>query len=108
MIGLDSSGLSDPFVRVNLHNESSTSAVKTQTNNPAWNETIYIKELFLYGSLSSIVASPPEIILEILDQDKNVCCSFLHGFSCLGWLSFFLSICLKLMNSWDDVYAFQW
>jgi hypothetical protein len=73
MIGLDASGLSDPYVKINLHNESLKSEIKFQTNNPAWDQTLCIKELFLYGSLKSIAESPPEIILEILDHDKNVC-----------------------------------
>jgi hypothetical protein len=80
MIGLDSSGLSDPCIKVNLHNDSSISTVKTQTNNPAWDTTLVVEELFLYGSLESIVASPPEIILEILDQDKNVSFGFFLNF----------------------------
>ncbi len=73
MIGLDASGLSDPLVVVKIHNQSARSERITQTNNPAWNKTIYIKDVFLYGSFSSIIASPPEIILEVFDHDKNVC-----------------------------------
>ena len=69
MIGLDSSGLSDPFVKIKLYNQSITGKVIRQTNNPAWNITLYLKEVFLYGNLENIIQTPPEIIVEIFDED---------------------------------------
>ena len=69
MIGLDSSGLSDPFLKIKFYNQSVTGQLIRQTNNPAWNTTLYLNEVFLYGNLQNIIQTPPEIIVEILDDD---------------------------------------
>jgi Ca2+-dependent lipid-binding protein len=69
MIGLDRTGLSDPYVRITLGNQTYRSCVMTQTNNPRWKETVIIKEINFYEKLESIIENPPEIILEVFDQD---------------------------------------
>ncbi len=69
MIGLDSTGLSDPFIRTVLHNQSIDGDVKYQTNNPKWNKTFVIDEVVFYEKFDQIIRSPPEIIVQIFDQD---------------------------------------
>ncbi len=69
---MDPSGLSDPFVVIKLHNQSTKSKIIDQTNNPGWNTTLRIKEAFLYGDTDSIKSSPPEVILEVYDHDSYV------------------------------------
>ena len=47
MIGLDASGLSDPFVKIKFYNQSVTGKIISQTNNPAWNITLFLDEVYL-------------------------------------------------------------
>lgn len=69
LLGMDSTGLSDPYVKITLGNQSVYSSVITQTNNPNWNTSLFIPEIYLYSSFDSIRKNPPEIMLEIYDQD---------------------------------------
>ncbi|CAF0876645.1 unnamed protein product [Brachionus calyciflorus] len=69
LLGLDSTGLSDPYVKLTLGNQSVYSHVITQTNNPKWNTSLLIPEINLYSPYESIAQNPPEIILEIYDKD---------------------------------------
>jgi hypothetical protein len=72
LIGLDKSGLSDPFVVVRVCNRTVKSHVIDQTNNPEWNTTLKITEICLYGSLRYIMHNPPEIIVDLFDKDLFV------------------------------------
>ncbi len=65
----DSTGLSDPYVKATVRNQSVYSHVIKQTNNPKWNSTLIIPEIHVYSSYEEIVENPPEIILELFDQD---------------------------------------
>ncbi len=66
----DLTGLSDPYVKISIGNQSVYSEVIQQTNNPKWDLTLVIPEIFIYSAYENIVRSPPEIILEIFDQDQ--------------------------------------
>ena len=72
MIGLDSTGLSDPFVKIKFYNQCVIGEAINQTNNPQWNVTLSIKEVFLYGTLRNFTNRPPEIIVEVFDKDQFV------------------------------------
>lgn len=69
LLGLDSTGLSDPYVKITIGNQSVYSDKIDQTNNPKWNKTLVIPEINLFSTYESIVLNPPEIILEIYDKD---------------------------------------
>lgn len=72
MLGLDSTGLSDPFITLKIYNQCVVGEKCEQTNNPSWYNKLIIKEIFLYGSLNTIVNIPPEIIMEVFDHDRFV------------------------------------
>ena len=56
-------------MRITISNRSVYSGVKFQTNNPKWNNTLILPEIFLYSHYANIIENPPEILLEIFDQD---------------------------------------
>lgn len=69
LLGLDSSGLSDPYINIVIGNQSVKSKRKVQTNNPKWGTTFIIPHIYLYGNLEYILNNPPEIIIEVFDED---------------------------------------
>jgi hypothetical protein len=66
----DLTGLSDPYVKITICNQSVYSESIPQTNNPKWDTTLIIPEIFIYTTYEHVVNSPPEIILEAFDQDQ--------------------------------------
>ena len=52
-----------------MSNQSVYSETINQTNNPKWNKTLTIPQVNVYGLLDAIVANPPEIIVEMFDED---------------------------------------
>ena len=68
-MGLDDSGLSDPYVIIRICDKLAKCHVKEQTNNPLWNTTIIINRIVLYGTLQNIIHVPPEVIIDLYDED---------------------------------------
>lgn len=69
LLGLDSTGLSDPYVKISIGNQTVFSEAIPQTNNPKWNVTLNILEIYSYFEYESVCENPPEIILELYDHD---------------------------------------
>lgn len=69
LIGSDSSGLSDPFVRVMFGKHCKTSRIINESISPVWDETLVIDDIELHGFLDRIVKSPPDVVIELYDYD---------------------------------------
>ncbi|XP_075991116.1 otoferlin-like [Anticarsia gemmatalis] len=70
LIGSDSSGLSDPFARIVLGENTATTQVIDETLSPTWDELLVFDDVLLYSTIEQIKADPPTIAIEIFDQDK--------------------------------------
>lgn len=69
MLGLDTTGLSDPYIQLTIGNQSVYSKTIMQTNNPIWAVTLRIPHVYCYGNFESIKQNPPEIVFCVLDED---------------------------------------
>ena len=69
MLGLDSSGLSDPYLQLTIANQSVYSKIIYQTNNPIWSVTLRLTQVYFYGRYEAIAQNPPELIVYAFDED---------------------------------------
>ena len=70
LIGLDNSGLSDPFARIFVGESSRTTQVIDETLSPTWDELLLVDRLLVYGRKEDIKRRPPQVTVEIYDYDK--------------------------------------
>ena len=65
---------SDPYVRVSFCNQSQVSEVMHRTLCPIWDQTIIFENVFIYGSPEITEKSPPQVVIEVFDEDPVVRC----------------------------------
>ncbi|XP_059472296.1 otoferlin isoform X4 [Neocloeon triangulifer] len=70
LIGSDASGLSDPYAQVVAGEWCKTTQVVDETLSPTWDELLVFPELMVCGLGEEIKKEPPNIVIEIFDQDK--------------------------------------
>ncbi|XP_076302777.1 otoferlin-like, partial [Lasioglossum baleicum] len=67
--GMDASGLLDPLVRVAFHGYTASTRVIKQTLDPFWDQTLVLPPRTVHGTREYIKLNPPEVTLEVFDQD---------------------------------------
>jgi otoferlin len=72
LIGSDASGLSDPYAQVVAGEWCKTTQVVDETLSPTWDELLVFPELMVCGLGDEIKKEPPNVVIEIFDQDKVV------------------------------------
>ncbi|XP_068789327.1 fer-1-like protein 6 isoform X1 [Struthio camelus] len=69
LIAADSTGLSDPFAKVTFMSHCQTTKIIPQTLSPTWNQMLLFNNIVLYGDGEEIAQFPPEIVIELYDDD---------------------------------------
>ncbi|KAL6424890.1 hypothetical protein ACFW04_010045 [Cataglyphis niger] len=67
--GMDASGLMDSFVRVTFQGYTASTQVIRQSLDPFWDQTLIFPPIIVHGTKEHIKSSPPEIVLQVFDQD---------------------------------------
>ena len=70
MLGLDNSGLSDPFAKIFVGESSRTTQVIEENLSPTWDQLLVVERLLVYGRKEDIKRRPPLVTVEIYDYDK--------------------------------------
>uniref|UniRef100_A0A8C5MXF2 C2 domain-containing protein n=1 Tax=Leptobrachium leishanense TaxID=445787 RepID=A0A8C5MXF2_9ANUR len=69
LIAADTTGLSDPFAKVTFVSHCQTTKIINQTLSPTWNQMLLYNNITLYGELKEIAEDPPNIVIELYDED---------------------------------------
>ncbi|XP_065061799.1 otoferlin-like isoform X2 [Rhopilema esculentum] len=71
LFGSDDTGLSDAFARVIYCNKVKETRVVWETRSPTWDQMLKFKNITLWGNADEFCVSPPIVVIEIYDKDKN-------------------------------------
>lgn len=62
----------DPYCIVSCGNASARTRVVEATLSPKWSETVVLNNIRQYGSPRTVLASPPQVVVELYDKDTIV------------------------------------
>uniref|UniRef100_A0A4W3KE42 Myoferlin like n=1 Tax=Callorhinchus milii TaxID=7868 RepID=A0A4W3KE42_CALMI len=70
VVAMDKDSFSDPYAHVSfLHQSKSTEVIKS-TLNPTWDQSLIFNDIDIYGDPQDLVRNPPNVIIEIFDEDQ--------------------------------------
>ncbi|PIK46881.1 putative otoferlin [Apostichopus japonicus] len=72
LVGSDSSGLSDPFARVVVMDQSKQTKTIEETLSPTWDEVLILDNVTIHGDREDLKDNPPLIAIEVFDVDVGV------------------------------------
>uniref|UniRef100_A0A672VCC6 Dysferlin n=1 Tax=Strigops habroptila TaxID=2489341 RepID=A0A672VCC6_STRHB len=72
LIAMDKDSFSDPYAIVSFLHQSQKTVVMKNTLNPTWDQTLIFYEIEIFGDPQNVVESPPNIVVELYDQDTYV------------------------------------
>ncbi|XP_064007293.1 dysferlin isoform X1 [Pogoniulus pusillus] len=82
LIAMDKDSFSDPYAIVSFLHQSQKTVVVKNTLNPTWDQTLIFYEIEIFGDPQNISDSPPNIVVEIYDQDTYGADEFLGRCIC--------------------------
>jgi len=71
LFGSDDTGLSDALARVIYCDKVKETQVMWETRSPTWDQMLKFKKLTIWGDVDEFRCSPPLVVIEIYDKDKN-------------------------------------
>jgi len=73
----------DPYAIVSFLHQSQKTVTVRNTLNPTWDQTLIFYEVEIFGDLEATIAAPPNVVVELYDQDTYVstsACFYFHVF----------------------------
>ncbi|XP_012889823.1 PREDICTED: myoferlin isoform X2 [Dipodomys ordii] len=70
LMALDKDSFSDPYAHVSFLHRSKTTEIIHSTLNPTWDQTIIFDEIEIYGEPQTVLQNPPQVIVELFDNDQ--------------------------------------
>ncbi|XP_069488392.1 dysferlin isoform X3 [Ambystoma mexicanum] len=69
LLPMDKDSFSDPYAIVSFLHQSQKTVVVRGTLNPTWDQTLIFYEIEIFGDPKTIAEIPPNIVVEIYDED---------------------------------------
>ena len=69
LLGMDETGLSDPYCYICFASVTGKTEKKEKDLNPKFDQLIIFDKVILYGTVDSVKENPPAVVLEIFDHD---------------------------------------
>lgn len=70
----------DPYCRISFSHHYVKSVILPETIMPTWDQTLIMDKIDLYGDMKVVAETPPDLVIELFDQDVIVSCSACSGF----------------------------
>ncbi|XP_041065098.1 myoferlin isoform X2 [Carcharodon carcharias] len=70
IVAMDKDSFSDPYAHVSFLHQSKTTEVIKSTLNPTWDQTLIFNDIDIYGSPETLIKNPPNVMIEIFDEDQ--------------------------------------
>ncbi|XP_040217713.1 myoferlin isoform X3 [Rana temporaria] len=70
LTALDKDSFSDPYAHVSFLHRSKTTEIMHSTLNPTWDQTLIFNEVEIYGDPQAVAHNPPNVVIEIFDNDQ--------------------------------------
>lgn len=64
--------ITDPYAHISFLHLSKTTEKLRATLNPTWDQTLIFSDIEIYGDPQNIFQRPPDVVLELYDQDQVV------------------------------------
>ncbi|XP_056156157.1 dysferlin [Lampris incognitus] len=69
LLAMDKDSFSDPYAIVSFLHQSQKTVTVRNTLNPTWDQTLIFYEVEIFGDPEQTMANPPNIVVELYDQD---------------------------------------
>ncbi|XP_069375161.1 dysferlin isoform X5 [Paralichthys olivaceus] len=66
---MDKDSFSDPYAIVSFLHQSQRTVTVRNTLNPTWDQTLIFYELEIFGDPDAMMTNPPNVVVELYDQD---------------------------------------
>ncbi|XP_068544150.1 myoferlin isoform X5 [Anas acuta] len=70
LMALDKDSFSDPYAHVSFLHQSKTTEIIHSTLNPTWDQTLIFNEIEIYGDPQTVAENPPNVVIELFDNDQ--------------------------------------
>lgn len=70
LLAMDKDSFSDPYAIVSFLHQSQKTVTIRNTLNPTWDQTLIFYEVELFGDAEDSMVNPPNVVVELYDQDS--------------------------------------